>query len=139
MKRTRSLQGSLLFCPGAWSAPMNEDSSNLFGKLFDAPARRVVPVLVPMPAPTAYSYAVPDGVTVAPGAIVQVPLGPRQVIGVVWDGEDVSSVDPKKLREITKSPCKSESQKAHPLSMWPAAAQKIKHTRTADRKRNCEL
>ena len=77
---------------------MTEDSSDLFG---GPPARRVVPVLVPMPAQKAYSYAVPEGMAVEPGSIVQVPLGPRQVVGVVWDGED-DGVDPKKLKAITR-------------------------------------
>ncbi len=40
---------------------------------------------------------------VEPGSVVQVPLGPRQVIGVVWDDGDASKVDPKKLRPITKT------------------------------------
>lgn len=78
---------------------MTEDSTDLFDDLF---ARRVVPVLVPMPAPKAYSYAVPEGMAVEPGSIVQVPLGPRQVVGVVWDGADDGSVDPKKLKSITQ-------------------------------------
>lgn len=52
---------------------MTLDSTDLFGPVLD---RRVVPVLVPMPAPRAYSYAVPDGMAVEPGSIVQVPLGP---------------------------------------------------------------
>ncbi len=78
---------------------MTEDSTDLFDDLF---ARRVVPVLVPMPAPKAYSYAVPEGMAVEPGSIVQVPLGPRQVVGVVWDGVDDGSVDPKKLKSITQ-------------------------------------
>jgi primosomal protein N' (replication factor Y) len=55
-----------------------------------------------MPAPRAYSYAVPDGMAVEPGSIVQVPLGPRFVVGVVWDGEDDGGVDPKKLKQIEK-------------------------------------
>ncbi len=81
---------------------MTQDSPSLFGSLFEPPAtKRVVPVLVPMPAPKPYSYAVPDTMAVEPGSIVQVPLGPRQVIGVVWDGVDDGSVDPKKLRAIT--------------------------------------
>jgi primosomal protein N' (replication factor Y) len=80
---------------------MSTDSSDLFGALFETPpASRTVPVLVPMPAPKPYSYAVPDGMAVEPGSVVQVPLGPRQVIGVVWDGGD-ESVDPKKLRPIS--------------------------------------
>ncbi|KQS83831.1 MULTISPECIES: primosomal protein N' [unclassified Rhizobium] len=79
---------------------MTEDSTDLFDDLF---ARRVVPVLVPMPAPKAYSYAVPEGMVVEPGSIVQVPLGPRQVLGVVWDGAEDDAVDPKKLKAITKA------------------------------------
>ncbi|WP_276119889.1 primosomal protein N' [Pararhizobium qamdonense] len=78
---------------------MTEDSTDLFDDLF---ARRVVPVLVPMPAPKPYSYAVPEGMAVEPGSIVQVPLGPRQVLGVVWDGIDDGSVDPQKLKAITR-------------------------------------
>ncbi|PZM09564.1 primosomal protein N' [Rhizobium tubonense] len=83
---------------------MSNDSSDLFGALFAAPAvARTVPVLVPMPAPRPYSYAVPEGMAVEPGSVVQVPLGPRQVIGVVWDGGDEDGgVDPKKLRPITR-------------------------------------
>ena len=84
---------------------MSIDSSTLFGALFEAPAMaRVVPVLVPLPVPVAYSYAVPEGMHVEPGSVVQVPIGPRQVIGVVWDGDDDASalkLDPKKLRPIT--------------------------------------
>jgi primosomal protein N' (replication factor Y) (superfamily II helicase) len=61
----------------------------------------IVPVLVPMPAERAYSYVVPKGGHVEPGSIVQVPLGPRQVFGVVWEGE-TNAVDPKKLKSITE-------------------------------------
>ncbi|TWF50278.1 replication restart DNA helicase PriA [Neorhizobium alkalisoli] len=83
-------------------AAMDTDSSDLFGALFAAPAvTRVVPVLVPLPVPVPYSYAVPEGMHVVPGSIVQVPVGPRQVIGVVWDGENDGKLDPKKLRPIT--------------------------------------
>jgi primosomal protein N' (replication factor Y) (superfamily II helicase) len=81
---------------------MGKDSSDLFGALFDAPKlSRSVPVLVPLPVPEAYSYAVPEGMAVEPGSVVQVPLGPRQVIGVVWDGGEDVRLDPKKLRPIT--------------------------------------
>jgi primosomal protein N' (replication factor Y) len=84
---------------------MTKDSSDLFGALFDPPSlTHSVPVLVPMPAPGPYSYAVPEDMVVEPGSVVQVPLGPRQVIGVVWDEGDGGgkAVDPKKLRPITK-------------------------------------
>ena len=58
-------------------------------------------VLLPIPAPGAYSYSVPDDLELAPGDIVQVPLGPRKVAAVVWDdsaGQD--AVDPAKLRPV---------------------------------------
>jgi primosomal protein N' (replication factor Y) len=63
---------------------------------------RAVPVLVPMPAERAYSYAVPDGMTVVPGSIVRVPLGPRQVAGIVWDG-DCEEIEAKRLRPISEA------------------------------------
>ncbi|OLP59528.1 primosomal protein N' [Xaviernesmea oryzae] len=80
---------------------MGKDSPTLLDSLFAAPAARTVPVLVPMPAPKPYSYLVPEHMHVEPGSIVQVPLGPRQVMGLVWDGEDKPDVDPKKLKSIT--------------------------------------
>jgi primosomal protein N' (replication factor Y) (superfamily II helicase) len=65
------------------------------------PPSKTVPVLVPTPSEHPYTYAVPEGMAVKPGSIVQVPLGPRLVPGVVWDAENGSgTVDPKKLRAI---------------------------------------
>ncbi|MBW9060062.1 primosomal protein N' [Agrobacterium pusense] len=95
---------------------MAKDSSDLFGALFDPPSpTRTVPVLVPMPAPGPYSYAVPEDMVVETGSVVQVPLGPRQVFGVVWDETGEKAVDPKKLRPITKSfecpPMKTEMRR----------------------------
>ncbi|MER8386954.1 primosomal protein N' [Mesorhizobium sp. M1428] len=65
----------------------------------DSPFVAAAPVLVPMPAERPYTYAVPAGMHVVPGSIVRVPLGPRQVAGIVWDGA-VEKVDAKKLRPI---------------------------------------
>lgn len=65
----------------------------------DSPFVAAAPVLVPMPAERPYTYAVPAGMCVVPGLIVRVPLGPRQVAGIVWDGA-VEKVDAKKLRPI---------------------------------------
>ncbi|HEY0233821.1 MAG TPA: primosomal protein N' [Afipia sp.] len=47
-------------------------------------ARRVVDVLVPVALNQAYSYRVPEGVDLAPGDVVCVPLGAREVVAVVW-------------------------------------------------------
>ena len=70
---------------------MSEDSRNPMA----------VPVLVPMPAERPYSYSVPQGMLVVPGSIVRVPLGPREVAGIVWD-TPTDVVDPKKLRPISQ-------------------------------------
>lgn len=58
-----------------------------------------VSVLVPYPVDKAYSYAVPEGLEVAPGDYVTVPLGSREVPGVVWDvpPDDVPS---KKIKTV---------------------------------------
>lgn len=77
---------------------MIKDSRQNSGGLFP---RKVVPVLIPMPAERAYSYALPEGVDARPGQIVQVPLGPRLVPGIVWDGE-ADVINPDKLREIVQ-------------------------------------
>ena len=47
-------------------------------------ASRVVDILVPVALDQAYSYRVPDGMALAPGDLVGVPLGARGAIGVVW-------------------------------------------------------
>ena len=51
----------------------------------------VADILIPLALDTAYSYAVPLGLTLAPGDIVQVPLGPRETIGVVWGLDERAS------------------------------------------------
>ena len=62
-----------------------------------------VPVLLPLALPAPYDYAVPEGMEVAPGQFVVVPLATVEYLGVVWpraEGEEAPKLDPKKLREI---------------------------------------
>src|SRR5437773_6080706 len=49
-----------------------------------ASSTRVVDVLVPVALNQAYSYRVPRGMELKPGDVVCVPLGPREVVAVVW-------------------------------------------------------
>ena len=42
-------------------------------------------VLLPLALDGPYTYRVPEGMALAPGDYVAVPLGPRQMIGVVWE------------------------------------------------------
>src|SRR3954462_9170626 len=58
-----------------------------------ASSTRVVDVLVPVALNQAYSYRVPRGMDLAPGDVVCVPLGPREVVAVVW-GENANP-DPR--------------------------------------------
>ena len=66
----------------------------------DHPAGTVVSVAVPGPLDRLLDYRVPEG-GVATGAVVEVPLGPRKLPGVVW-GPGQGDVDPAKLRPILR-------------------------------------
>src|SRR5689334_191819 len=54
---------------------------------------RLVDVLVPVALDQTYSYRVPRGMELKPGDLVAVPLGPREVLAVVW-GENANP-DPR--------------------------------------------
>ncbi len=62
-----------------------------------------VKVLLPLPLSDAYDYGVPEGLDLAPGDFVKVPLGPRQAIGVVWEKPPQSaesSVSEDRLKDV---------------------------------------
>jgi primosomal protein N' (replication factor Y) len=64
------------------------------------PAPLVASVLTPVALESAYSYLVPDGMRVVPGSIVRVPLGPREIVGCVWEvGGEAGTT--KRLRAIS--------------------------------------
>lgn len=68
-----------------------------------APASpRRVRVLLPLPLEAAYDYAVPEGLDLEPGDIVEVPLGSRRLIGVVWDApsEEQGSIEASRLKAV---------------------------------------
>lgn len=63
-----------------------------------------MPVLLPLPLDGAFDYAIPaenEG-ELAPGDVVEVPFGPRSVIGVVWDEPPAKRADPKRLKAIRR-------------------------------------
>ena len=62
-------------------------------------ASHTVTVLLPLPLGNGYTYGVPEMLDLGPGDIVSVPLGQRQVNGVVWDREP-GDVAPGKLKFI---------------------------------------
>jgi len=64
---------------------------------------RVVDVLVPVALNQAYSYRVPRGMDLLPGDLVCVPLGPREVIAVVW--AENANPDPRlhnRLKDVSE-------------------------------------
>jgi primosomal protein N' (replication factor Y) len=65
------------------------------------PQARRVAVLLPLPLPEAYDYKVPAGMELGEGDYVEVPLGPRHLLGVVW-GPGTGEVSETKLRPVAQ-------------------------------------
>jgi primosomal protein N' (replication factor Y) len=59
----------------------------------------IADVLLPLALEGPYSYRIPEGMVLSPGDYVAVPLGPRQVIGVVWALKPTAP-DGKTLRDV---------------------------------------
>jgi primosomal protein N' (replication factor Y) len=66
---------------GGTPGPMDESPTS---RPVPSATSGVVDVLVPVAVDQAYSYRVPRGLELKPGDVVAVPLGPREVLGVVW-------------------------------------------------------
>ena len=80
-----------------------------------------VSVMLPLPLGGAYDYLVPDGIAVEPGAFVEVPLGRRQVAGVVW-GTGGNDVAPEKLKPLLgRLPVPSLPEVSRRFVDWVAA------------------
>ncbi|MCB2107999.1 MAG: DEAD/DEAH box helicase family protein, partial [Rhodobacteraceae bacterium] len=71
----------------------HDDTPSVF-----APGARVA-VLLPLPVDGAYDYVIPEGEPMPAGSIVEVPLGRRFEIGVIW-GEGKGDIDAKKIKPI---------------------------------------
>ena len=65
----------------------------------DNNAVSVVQVLVPSPVDRAYDYAVPAGMSLAPGDYVVVPMAGRKLTGVVWSANP-PEVAPEKIKKV---------------------------------------
>ncbi|TVR08936.1 MAG: primosomal protein N' [Salinarimonadaceae bacterium] len=71
-------------------------------------SQRLADVIVPLALDTAYSYAVPAGMTLAPGEQVRVPFGPREAVGVVWELREGAAGNLKSVVEPAGGPVFSE-------------------------------
>ena len=88
--------------PGSSSAPGFDfgDEEQVGGNRPVLQARRVA-VLLPLPLPEAYDYKVPAQLELGEGDYVEVPLGPRHLLGVVW-GPGSGEVSETKLRPVAQ-------------------------------------
>ena len=64
----------------------------------------VADILIPLALDTAYSYAVPDGLALEEGDVVQVPLGTRETVGVVWSLREGSGANFKPVSSRIDAP-----------------------------------
>jgi primosomal protein N' (replication factor Y) len=99
-----SLDGGL-FGDGLVSAPAATAKGRRRGAAPKGPPARRIRVLLPLPLDTpgggAYDYRVPNGTLLPePGSFVAVPLGGREMLGVVWDGEPDPNLAEGRLRDI---------------------------------------
>src|SRR6516164_1526809 len=69
------------------SSPARAEPDGILGT---PEAARQVCVLLPLPLPATLDYLPPPGAAPEPGSFVRVPLGPRRLVGVVWEGADES-------------------------------------------------
>ncbi len=72
-------------------------------------------VLVPVAVDSPYTYHVPDGISLKPGDIVAVPLGPRRAVGCVWPSAPRELPAGAKLKSISA-----------PLDIPPLSAELVK-------------
>lgn len=78
-------------------------------------------VLVPYPVDKVYDYAVPAGLNLQPGDYVTVPLGKREIPGVVW-GQGAGEVSPAKLKTVvSKYSLPPMSEECRKFLDWMAA------------------
>jgi primosomal protein N' (replication factor Y) (superfamily II helicase) len=66
-----------------------------------AETARFAEVLLPLALAQAYTYGVPDGMALSPGDYVEVPLGPRSYVGVVWDVRPAAATN-MRLRDVAQ-------------------------------------
>src|SRR5262245_58288539 len=89
-------------CHSTMARPVHRCRGWRFGDshLFMSNRSTTVDVLLPYALEGCYSYAVPPHLEVVAGDFVQVPLGTRQTVGVVWREQSQPASDIK-LKPIT--------------------------------------
>jgi primosomal protein N' (replication factor Y) len=86
-------------------------------------AGRRIRVLIPLPLEGAYDYRLPPELVADPGSFVEIPLGSRVSLGVVWDDpENPEPIAESRLREvIAVKPAPAMPRNLRRLVDWVAA------------------
>jgi primosomal protein N' (replication factor Y) len=77
----------------------SEPQAEAAAQLRPEPVENTIKVLLPLPLADAYDYRVPAEMHLVPGHFVVVPLGKRELVGVVW-GAGTGEVPQAKLRDV---------------------------------------
>lgn len=99
--RSLTLPGGFRFSQSKAISALMDRATDLFPGA--ASTTGVVDVLVPVALDHTYSYRVPRGMDLKPGDIVGVPLGPREVLAVVW--AENANPDPRlhnRLKDVSE-------------------------------------
>ena len=70
-------------------------------KSIDIPEAVRISVVLPLPLAGSYDYRLPQHLTAPPGSFVEVPLGRRAMLGVVWDRAGDPGVAESRLKPVT--------------------------------------
>ncbi len=77
--------------------------------------------MLPMSKAAVYDYSVPHGMLAEEGVFVRVPLGPRDVNGVIWSLEPKLNFPPEKLKDIKEIlPCAPLCRESREFVEWVA-------------------
>src|SRR3954447_20579191 len=101
LHRSLTLAGGFRFSQTKAIFALMDRATDLFPGA--AASTGVVDVLVPVALDHAYSYRVPRGMALKPGDVVAVPLGPREVLAVVW--AENANPDPRlhnRLKDVSE-------------------------------------
>lgn len=77
----------------------SEPQAEATARLRPGSVENTIKVLLPLPLADAYDYRVPAEMHLVPGHFVVVPLGKREMVGVVW-GAGTGEVPQAKLRDV---------------------------------------
>ena len=89
-------------------------------------------ILLPLPLPEAFDYAVPEGwPPLSPGDQVVAPLGPRQIRGVVLEVRDATGYN-RPLKPLVEALDMRDAQRAYEANLSVIENARSMQSRTLD-------